>query len=76
MTITKKFALPLNFFNFLLKFAMPRVWVMLLRVAEEIKDGKRRAHIDAIQRKRVSFMIGWRSACLPFLDERAKMEPE
>lgn len=66
MTITKKFALPLNFFNFLLKFAMPRVWVMLLRVAEEIKDGKRRAHIDAIQRKRGEF-YDWMEECVSAL---------
>ena len=66
MTITKKFALPLNFFNFLLKFAMPRVWVMLLRVAEEIKDGRRPAHIDAIQRKRGEF-YDWMEECVSFL---------
>ena len=66
MTITKKFALPLNFFNFLLKFAMPRVWVMLLRVAEEIKDGKRPAHIDAIQRKRGEF-YDWMEECVSSL---------
>jgi len=66
MTITKKFALPLNFFNFLLKFAMPRVWVMLLRVAEEIKDGKRREHIDAIQRKRGEF-YDWMEECVSSL---------
>lgn len=66
MTITKKFALPLNFFNFLLKFAMPRVWVMLLRVAEEIKDGKRPAHIAAIQRKRGEF-YDWMEECVSSL---------
>ena len=66
MTITKKFALPLNFFKFLLKFAMPRVWVMLLRVAEEIKDGKRPAHIDAIQRKRGEF-YDWMEECVSSL---------
>lgn len=66
MTITKKFALPLNFFNFLLKFVMPRVWVMLLRVAEEIKDGKRPAHIDAIQRKRGEF-YDWMEECVSSL---------
>jgi len=63
MTITKKFALPLSFFNFLLKFVMPRVWVMLLRVAIEIKDGKRREHVDAIESKRGEF-YDWAEECV------------
>jgi len=44
--------LPQSFLNFFLRTAMRQIWGMFLHVAEEVGDGKRPAHSEAIERKR------------------------
>lgn len=44
--------LPQSFLNFFLRVAMRQIWGMFLHVAEEVGDGKRPAHSEAIERKR------------------------
>lgn len=44
--------LPQSLLNFFLRTAMRQIWGMFLHVAEEVGDGKRPAHSDAIARKR------------------------
>ena len=43
--------LPQSFLNFFLRTAMRQIWLMFLHVAEEVGDGKRPAHSEAIERK-------------------------
>ena len=44
--------LPQSVLNFFLRTAMRQIWGMFLHVAEEVGDGKRPAHSEAIERKR------------------------
>lgn len=44
--------MPQSFLNFFLRIAMRQIWGMFLNVAEEVGDGKRPAHSEAIERKR------------------------
>lgn len=44
--------LPQSFLNFIVKTAFSTVWKIFLRIASDVKDGKRSEHISAIQSKR------------------------
>ena len=44
--------LPQSVLNFFLRTAMRQIWGMFIHVAEEVGDGKRPAHSEAIERKR------------------------
>jgi hypothetical protein len=44
--------LPQSFLNFLIKTALGTAWRMLLRIAQDVKDGKRPDHARAMEQKR------------------------
>mmetsp|Transcript_19953 Transcript_19953/g.28072 ORF Transcript_19953/g.28072 Transcript_19953/m.28072 type:complete len:189 (-) Transcript_19953:47-613(-) len=44
--------LPQSFLNFIMRTAIGTIWKMFLRVAEDVKNGKRPEHAKAIERKR------------------------
>lgn len=53
MYIDPKIAfVPQAFLNFATRTAIGSVWRMILRIAEEVRDGKRPAHADLIKEKR------------------------
>ena len=42
---------PMNLINFFTRTVLGAQWVSVLKVAEEIRDGKRKEHLEAIQKK-------------------------
>lgn len=46
--------IPQSFLNFMMRTVMGTAWKMLLKVAEDVRDGKREEHASAIEKKRTS----------------------
>ena len=59
------FQIPEALLNFLLRVAAAKMWKKFLRVAEDIRDGKRPQHMDIIESKR-STLYDW-------VDQRVEM---
>lgn len=51
-SIDPKLRIPQTLINFFVRTAIGHLWGMFLRVAEDVKDGKRPAHSEAIESKR------------------------
>lgn len=47
----KMAAVPHSMINFITRVVIGMIWSMLLKVAEEVKSGERKEHVDIIQRK-------------------------
>ncbi|KAL7513595.1 hypothetical protein ACHAXN_010853 [Cyclotella atomus] len=62
-SVDPKLRIPQTLINFFVRTAIGHLWGMFLRVAEEVKDGKRPAHSKAIDKKR-EMLYNW-------VDERA-----
>ena len=50
--------IPKSFINFFLRVAMGHLWGMFLKVADEVREGKRPVHSEVIERKR-GLLYGW-----------------
>eukprot|EP00956_Cyclotella_meneghiniana_P006477 scaffold8496_cov66-Cyclotella_meneghiniana.AAC.19 len=51
-SVNPKLRIPQSLINFFVRTAIGHVWGMFLRVAEDVKEGKRPAHSEAIEKKR------------------------
>ena len=51
-SIDPKLRIPQSLINFFVRTAIGHLWGMFLRVAEDVKNGKRSSHSEAIERKR------------------------
>jgi hypothetical protein len=51
-SIDPKLRIPQTLINFFVRTAIGHLWGMFLRVAEDVKDGNRPAHSEAIESKR------------------------
>jgi hypothetical protein len=63
--VDPKLRIPQSLINFFVRVAIGHLWGMFLRVAEDVKEGKRPAHSKAIAAKR--------EALYEWIEERARV---
>ena len=68
----KMFAVPQSWINFITRVVIGRIWSMLLKVAEEVKNGERKEHVEIIRQK-ADFYAWLEERCQLLLDRKCQM---